>query len=167
MGDWKILIADDDRSQRFAVSELVERQRPGLEQIRVANPAQAKLFFDQNRDKGCSLCIISDGEMSSRNFDGTDIAIPSDDAFSLGRTNYKHLVQDAKDWQRASNSNTFLVRRSANDKESTDLDDLKDTGVNNFQDPFILAKHESGQAGYLRRIIDHCDELFNLKVSTN
>ena len=163
MGDWKVLIADDLRGERYMLNNLLSKLRPDIERVRVANPAQAKLFFDQNRAQGSSLCIISDRDMSGPRYDNTDAGIPDLSDPNLSKMLFPDLVAFARAWQDETGNDVFIVRRSSDDAYSSVLNELPNWQKNNFDKPFLLVKNEPMQVDYLKAICAYCDTIFALR----
>lgn len=145
------------------ISNLSKSLIPNIEQIRVANPAQVKLFFDQNRNLECSLCIISDRDMSRAQYHDTDIAIPQQLDTNLNKTLFSDLSSFAAEWHKSTGNNVFFVRRSADDAYSSTFDHIAKNPKNNFDDPFILTKSEPMTTLYLKNIFEHCDKVFGMQ----
>jgi CheY-like chemotaxis protein len=168
MANFDVLFAEDDRQNRIDFKEILERQsEKRSDQVRIyaaTNPVQAKQYFENHRERGQNLCIISDGRMTADDFQDTDFKEPEYFPEDYDKDDISDLIHMAREWSNETGNEVFIVRRSADDVESTPLENLHLAVANNFEDPFILKKTQSGSSNYVKSIFEHCDRLFSLSV---
>lgn len=163
---YDVLVADDDFDCRDLHKSILENLNSDLNIVCVANPAQAVKYFETKRDNNRGLLIISDGNMSSSNYDYTDTPqelLPTQEEVKRFGTTYIDLFKHASEWAKKTGTKAFSVLLSGNMDNPDDLNKLEEFQANNFDNPFKLQKASArGNRNELTAILGHCNKLFTL-----